>query len=222
MPSACLTSHKQEGQRGWLSQEANANRPLRLALAKGACSLATGSSCGELRLVPSPSLACFPETRYAFAKPNRLWQRQLKISSAFVSLELGPAEGTGNQPNPGLFFFFFFFPAAAEAPLQCLPRLRRAAPVTREPRPWSTRKEGCMPYQIRVAAHAAASGCLSPARALRAQPRLPAGDLGAEPGIVAPDCACLCWAVCFWDFSKADGVRGPLSRGTVIPLEAGL
>lgn len=131
MPSACLTSHKQEGQRGWLSQEANANRPLRLALAKGACSLATGSSCGELRLVPSPSLACFPETRYAFAKPNRLWQRQLKISSAFVSLELGPAEGTGNQPNPGLFFFFFsgccrgpFAMFAPAAP--CSPRDPRA------------------------------------------------------------------------------------------------
>lgn len=166
-------------------------------------------------------LACFPETRYAYAKPNRLWQRQLKISSAFVSLELGPAEGTGRQPNPGHFSGCCGGPFARFA--LTARYSHRAAAVTREPQPWSTRRQGRLPYPVGgVAAHAAASGCLAPARALRTRPRLRSGDLGAEPGTAAPDCACLRWAVCFWDVSKADGVRGPLSRGTVIPLEAGL
>lgn len=42
------------------------------------------------------------------------------------------------------------------------------------------------------------------------------------PGTAALSFSCLHWAVCFWDFSNADVVRGPLSRGTMIPLEAGL
>lgn len=88
---------------------------------------------GELRLVPGPSLqltpACFPETRYAFAKPNTLWQRQLKISSAFVSLELGPAEGTGRQPEPGTFLFCFVFFRLLRRPL--CKGLPLAAPCSR-------------------------------------------------------------------------------------------
>lgn len=74
-------------------------------------------------------------------------------------------------------------------------------------------KKDFFAFRIGVAAHAAASGCLAPARALRTEPGLRAGDLGAEPGTAAPDCACLRWAVCFWDFSKADGVRGPAIPG---------
>ncbi|MEJ1284102.1 hypothetical protein NN561_015082 [Cricetulus griseus] len=68
-------------------------------------------------------------------------------------------------------------------PLQGLPPLHGAAAVTREPQPWSTRREGRLPYPIGgVAAHAAASGRLAPARALGTRPRLRPGDLEAEPG----------------------------------------
>lgn len=133
-----------------------------------------------------------------------------------MSLELGPAEGTGRQPEPGTFLFCFVFSGCCGGPFaRVCPSLHRAAAVTREPQPWSTRREGRLPYPIGVAAHAAAaaSRCLAPARALRTRPRLWPGDLGAEPGTATPDCACLRWAVCFWDFSKADGVRGPLSPG---------
>lgn len=157
--------------------------------------------------------------RSAFAKPNRLWQRQLKISSAFVSLELGPAEGTGRQPSQRL---FSPLTAAAEGPLQGLSRCN-----VQSPGPWSpshgARAERAPSLPDRRSGSCCSDvRCLAPARALQTRPRLRAGDLGAEPGTAAPDGACLRWAVCFWDFSKADGVRGPLSRGTVIPLEAGL
>lgn len=68
-----------------------------------------------------------------------------------------------------------------------------------------------------------ASGRLVRAPALRMRPLL-RGRRTCElcPGTAAPGCSCLHWAVCFWDFSNADVVRGPLSRGTMIPLEAGL
>lgn len=161
MPSACPRSHKQEGQGGWLSQEDRAHSPLRLALAKGARSpspqaravLSRDSSLAPLQL----SLACFPETRYAFAKPNRLWQGQVKISSAFVSLEPGPAQGTGRQPNPGRFSGCCRGPFAGFARAARCSRCDPGAPSR-----GARAERGCLPYPIGVATHAAASGVRVP------------------------------------------------------------
>lgn len=70
-----------------------------------------------------------------------------------------------------------------------------------------------LPYPIGVAGHAVGVLVPAPVRALRTRLPLRPGGLGAVPGTAAENCSCLHWAVCFWDFSNADVVRGPLSPG---------
>lgn len=85
------------------------------------------------------------------------------------------------------------------------------------------KRERRLPYPIGAAGHAA--GVWAPGAAPgAADAASAAGRRTCElcSGPAAPGCSCLHWAVCFWDFSNADVVRGPLSRGTMIPLEAGL
>lgn len=128
-----------------------------------------------------------------------------------MSLEPGPAEGTGRQPNPGRFSGCCRGPFAGFAPAACTVQ----PPVTREPQ--------AVEHAQRGVAYPTGSAWRLMLRRPGAslQPGRCGHSLGCGPGtwelspaLPAPDCACLRWTVCFWDFSKADGVRGPpLSPG---------
>lgn len=143
-----------------------------------------------------------------------------KARNEFSAAWCAPANccrrGPGTQPRGP-------FPGPSGGPLQGFSTDRTAA-GTREPEPRTTGRERRLPYPSGVAGHAAGVRVPGQAGALRTRPLLRARGPGSSacPGTAAPGCSCLHWAVCFWDFSNADGVRGPLSRGTVIPLEAGL
>ena len=159
------------------------------------------------------------DSRLAFQKRDSYLQTQtfpgnekLEMSSALhlARLEIAPAECTGTQPNRDR------FPANPEA-LCKVSRLTERQLGPGRPSNGGRGEGGA--YRTRSARRLMlrpSAGLLRPGRCglcLRSE---------LCPGTAAPGCSCLHWAVCFWDFSNADVVRGPLSRGTMIPLEAGL